>query len=126
MSISIRIRKYCEGKNIRQSELIKKKIAAKGTIDKVWHDKQEPSAAFLINFLNEYKEVNARWLLTGVNNITIEEPRAQYGFCKECLKKEGEIARLEKECARKDKRIEEFLIQRSSSTGNCTGGKKAS
>lgn len=72
--------------------------------------KQKPNLQFLEILLSVYSDIDARWLLTGEANLVVEESQIKYGFCKECLKKDGEIARLEKECAKKDKRIEELLI----------------
>lgn len=80
-----------------------------------------PSFDILQDILKAFPEINARWLLTGEEDMVVEESRFQYGFCKECLKKEGEINRLEKQCAAKDKRIEELLIKGSQTPGGATG-----
>lgn len=80
-------------------------------------EKNMPSFQIIQDILNVFPEINARWLITGEEDMLVEEPRAQYGFCKECLKKEGEIRRLEKECAAKDKRIEELLLKQSDDPG---------
>jgi len=69
-----------------------------------------PSMQIIQDILNNFPEINARWLLVDDDdsNMLILEDRAQYGFCRECIKKEGIIEFLKKECADKDRRIKEL------------------
>ena len=117
MTLSDRISKICTDRKIRQSDLVKLGCGSKQTISYIFTGKQNPSFQFLEIFLKSFSYVNARWLLTGEEDMLVEEPRAQYGFCKECIKKDGRIEQLEKQCAAKDKRIEELLIKGSQTPG---------
>jgi hypothetical protein len=42
--------------------------------------KQHPNSQFIEKFLIAFPDINARWLITGEGDMTLEEPRAQYGF----------------------------------------------
>jgi transcriptional regulator with XRE-family HTH domain len=99
VDLTDRIIAYCEQKKIKQIELIDIGCGSKGTINNVFRKKNEPSARFIEAFLNGFRDINARWLLTGEEDALLEEPRAQYGYCKECIKKEGVIEYLNKELA---------------------------
>ena len=72
-----------------------------------------PSIQIIRDILKAFPDIDAKWLVTDEHDKRelIEEPRAKYGFCRECIKKEGKIEQLEKQCAAKDKRIEELLIK---------------
>jgi len=126
MDINNRISKVCEDKKVKQIDLVTFGCGSKQTVNSVLHGRQKPNTQFLEVFLNHYKDVNARWLLTGGEEQTLHEDRTNYGFCKECIKKDGVIEFLRKECAAKDKRIEQLLIEGSSSGGavSQTDGKK--
>jgi hypothetical protein len=89
-------------------------------------ENKRPSVKIIQDIIKAFPHVNARWLLTGEEDMLVEESKFQYGFCKECLKKEGEISRLEKECAAKDKRIEELLLKCKDILDDETKGKKVS
>lgn len=67
--------------------------------------KQKPNSQFLEILLSAFPDIDARWLLTGEANLVVEESRTNYGFCKECLKKEGVIEFLRKELDTKNKLI---------------------
>lgn len=131
MSLNQRISKICADKKVKQNDLVKQGFGSKQTIHGILTGKQKPNSQFLEDFINTYSDVNARWLLTGKGEENmVEDPRAQYGFCKECLKKEGVIEHLKKECTAKDKRIEELLIKIAGAEGRAGSqaneGKKAS
>lgn len=75
---------------------------------------------FIEAFLTHFKDINARQLLTGEEDLILEETGIHYGKCKECIEKEGVIKFLEKKCAEKDRLIEE--LQRGA--GSQTDSKK--
>lgn len=80
-------------------------------------ENNSPSMEIIQDILNAFPQINARWLLSDEDddNMLIKEDRAQYGFCRECIKKDGIIEFLKKECAEKDRRIREL-------TRNLPGG----
>lgn len=80
-------------------------------------ENNSPSMEIIQDILNAFPQINARWLLQDEDddNMLIKEDRVQYGFCKECIKKDGIIEFLKKECAEKDRRIREL-------TRNLPGG----
>jgi hypothetical protein len=116
MNVNDRLKVVCENKKIKNIDLVSLGCGSQQTVSFVLNGKVKPNSQFLEVFLKEFKNVNARWLLTGEEEM-VEEPRAQYGFCKECIKKDGRIEQLEKQCAAKDKRIEELLIKGSQTPG---------
>jgi hypothetical protein len=113
MTLNERISKVCEDKKVSQISLVNLGCGSKQTVNSVLHGRQAPNSNFLEVFLTNFKDVKARWLMTGEEEILLEEPRVQYGFCKECIKKEAIIEHLKKECAAKQSRIEELLIKGS-------------
>jgi transcriptional regulator with XRE-family HTH domain len=129
MTLNDRISKVCQDKKVKQNDLVKLGLGSKQTINLILHGKQSPNSRFLEAFLTLYKDVNARWLLTGEDAESIvEDPRAEYGYCKECLKKEGVIEHLKKENQVKEKRIIELEIKLASRGADSQGdnSKKAS
>jgi transcriptional regulator with XRE-family HTH domain len=110
VDITDRIIEFCNKKKIKQIELEKAGCGSKGTINNVFRKKNDPSSRFLEAFVKAFP-VDARWLLTGEEQIILEDSRINYGFCKECIKKEGVIEHLKRESQAKDKRIEELLIK---------------
>lgn len=129
MGISDRIRTVCKTKRIKNIELVNAGCGSPQTISFVLNGKQHPSSAFLERFLRLLPDIDARWLITGQSNPIVEDPSQPYGLCKECIKKEGIIDHLKKECSAKDRRIEELLVKghRNPGEGDCQGssGKKA-
>jgi hypothetical protein len=73
------------------------------------HGNNRPSYELIRDIVIEFKDINPRWWFSEEAHSELDEPRVQYGFCKECLKKEGVIEHLKKELALKDKRIEELI-----------------
>jgi transcriptional regulator with XRE-family HTH domain len=108
MTLNERISTYCKNKKIKQLDLVKIGCGSKQTVNAIINNKNKPSSQFLEAFLKAFSDIDARWLLTGSEEYFVHESRAQYGFCKECVKKEGIIEFLKKECVAKDKRIEEL------------------
>lgn len=108
MEISNRLKTICDNKKIKNIDLVNLGCGSQQTISFVLNGKTKPNTQFLEIFLKAYPDVSARWLLTGEGDILLDEPRAQYGFCKECIKKDGIIEFLKKECAEKDRRIREL------------------
>jgi transcriptional regulator with XRE-family HTH domain len=78
---------------------------------------KNPSVQIIQDILKAFPEINARWLITGNDDMLVEEDRTRYGFSKECIKLEAKIELLEKQCAAKDKQIQELLIKGSQSPG---------
>jgi hypothetical protein len=118
MSINDRLKAICENKKIKNIDLVKLGCGSQQTVSFVLNGKVKPNTEFIEIFLRAYPDVNARWLLTGEGDETnLEEPRTQYGFCKECIKKEGVIEHLKKECQAKDKRILELEIKIAGAEG---------
>ncbi len=111
MSINSRLKAICDNKKIKNIDLVKLGCGSQQTVSFVLSGKNKPNSDFVEIFLRAYPDVNARWLLTGEEENLVEDPRAQYGYCKECLKKEGVIEHLKKECTAKDKRILELEIK---------------
>jgi hypothetical protein len=94
-------------------------------------ENNSPSYQIIQDILKTFPEINAKWLVTGEEDMMIlEEPRTEYGFCKQCLKLEGRIEQLEKELTAKDRRIEELLCKGAGDIGRTPGqageGRKAS
>lgn len=80
-------------------------------------EKNLPSYEILSDIINAFPNLDARWLLTEDEEILME-PTKQYGFCKECIKKEGiiehlkaENQRLHKEIGIRDRRIDELTAK---------------
>lgn len=124
MSVSDRLKIVCDNKKIKNIDLVSIGCGSQQTVSFVLNGKVKPNSQFLEIFLNAYKDVDARWLLTGED--ILEEPVAKYGYCKECIKKEGVIEFLKKECDKKDKRIEELLIKNIAPDPDQAQGKKVS
>jgi hypothetical protein len=70
-----------------------------------------PGFEILSDLINYFKDINPRWWFTEGDMEMVEESRSQYGFCKECIKKDGIIEFLKKECAVKDKTIEQLKLK---------------
>jgi hypothetical protein len=71
-------------------------------------EKNSPSFQIIQDILRVFPQVNARWLIIGEEDMILEDPRAHYGFCKECIKKDGIIEFLKNECLVKDKIIQQL------------------
>jgi hypothetical protein len=70
---------------------------------------KNPSIHIIEDILKAFPEINARWLITGENDILAEESLAKYGICDDCKEKNIIIKFLKEECAAKDKKIDELL-----------------
>lgn len=121
MDISDRLKTICDNKKIKNIDLVNLGCGSQQTVSFVLNGKNKPNPRFLEVFLKAYPDVNARWLITGDGETQLEELREQYGFCKECIKKDGIIEFLKKECADRDRRIRELTKnQPGGSQGNET------
>ncbi|NDV96025.1 hypothetical protein D0T84_14040 [Dysgonomonas sp. 521] len=67
--INEQIISYCKYKKIRQIDFEKAGYASKQTISNIWHGKQKPGCEFLERFISENKDLNARWLFTGIGEM---------------------------------------------------------
>lgn len=112
MNVSKRISDICKKKKVKQIDLVTIGCGSKQTVNQVLQGKQRPNIQFIDIFLQAFPDINARWLITGIENLELCEPKERYGFCKECIKKDAIIEHLKLECSAKDSKIEE-LIRRS-------------
>lgn len=76
-----------------------------------------PSYQILQDIINAFPELDARWWFSDEAQELVEDSRVTYGFCKECLKKEGIIEHLKKEVSAKDKRILDLEIKIAGAEG---------
>lgn len=106
MSITDRIREYCKSKKIKNIDLVNAGCGSQQTVSFVLSGKQKPNTQFIEVLLKMNPDLDGRWLFTGEEEIVAEEPRLKYGYCRECLKKEGIIEYQEKEIKRKEQEID--------------------
>ena len=64
MTVSDRLRIYCEKNGVTQKSLIDKGFGTSQTINNYWHGHTEPKAGFLEMFIKEFR-LSAKWLMTG-------------------------------------------------------------
>jgi len=64
VSVSSRLKTYCEGNKITQVSLINKGFGSAQTINNYLNGNTEPKANFLEKFIKEFR-VSALWLMTG-------------------------------------------------------------
>lgn len=121
MSLNERISKICQDRKVKQNDLVKLGFGSKQTIHGILNGKQKPNSQFLEDFLKYFPDIDARWLITGEEHTILEDPRTEYGYCKECIKKEGIIEHLKKEVTAKDKRILELEIKIAGAEGRAEG-----
>lgn len=91
--INERIVLYLKTRRIRQIDLEKKGYGSKQTINNIWHNKRKPSIDFLINILNDDKELSSEWLLTGKGKMFINPTTVKtvYELLAQLEKKQEEI-----------------------------------
>lgn len=92
---------------------------SKQSINAIFKDKNKPGIQFIEAFLRGIPDIDARWLITGEYNLMVMEDTLKYGFCKDCLKKEAVIEYQRKELDKKDKRIEQLILE----LGRCNEGR---
>lgn len=68
-TINQRIVIYWEGKGKRQVDLFHSEYASKQTISGIWNGRTKPGCEFLERFVVENKDLNVRWLFTGVGEM---------------------------------------------------------
>lgn len=71
-------------------------------------ENNQPGFEIIRDLVIAFPEIPANWWFTESEITIVEESRIQYGFCKECLKKEGVIEFLRKELNTKNKLISEY------------------
>lgn len=126
MTVNDRIIDICKGKKIKQLDLAKMGCGSKQSINAIFKNKNKPGIQFIEAFLRGIPDIDARWLITGEYNLIVMEDGVKYGFCKECLKKEAVIDYQKKELDKKDKRIEELIVEVNRCQGESENlGKKA-
>ena len=91
MSINERIKKVAFEKNFNQLDLAKISGVTKQTINQVFSGATNPGLKIIESIVNEWPQLNARWLLTGEGSMwsnetpgSVSEPAAHYGVCKKC------------------------------------------
>ena len=67
-----RIKKYMEYKNISAGELSNLLEVQRSNISHILNGRNMPGAAFIEKLLINFPDLNARWLLTGVGEMTSE------------------------------------------------------
>lgn len=73
MSLNIRLIKFINSKNLRNTEFARSIGVHKQKIYDYKNDKSKPNAETLESILNAYPELNARWLLTGKGEMLNSE-----------------------------------------------------
>lgn len=68
-TINQRIVIYWEGKGKRQVDLFHSEYASKQTISGIWNGRTKPGCEFLERFIAENKDLNVRWLFTGIGEM---------------------------------------------------------
>lgn len=109
MSVTSRISYICKKRKVKQTDLIKIGCGSKQTVNQVWNGKQNPNTQFLEAFFKAYPEINSRWIFTGEGleeYDIVEDSHSKYGYCKECIKKEGIIEYQQKELNHRNQEIE--------------------
>lgn len=71
-TINQRIVFYWESKGKRQADLSHSEYASKQTISGIWNGRTKPGCEFLERFVAENKDLNARWLFTGIGEMVEE------------------------------------------------------
>lgn len=75
-----RIRKVIDYKNITAGELAARLGVQRSNISHVLNGRNKPGASFLESFLNEFPEINARWLLTGHGDMLVSNRETVSGI----------------------------------------------
>jgi hypothetical protein len=88
-------------------------------------EKNLPSFDIIQDLINYFNEIDPHWWFDSNELDMVMDPHQHYGFCKECIKKDGVIEHLKKECAAKQSRIEELLIKGSTISGEAVGQPEA-
>lgn len=68
-TINQRIVNYWESKGKRQIDLFHADYASKQTISGIWNGRTKPGCEFLERFIAENKDLNTRWLFTGIGEM---------------------------------------------------------
>jgi transcriptional regulator with XRE-family HTH domain len=91
MSINERIKKVAFERNFNQLDLAKLSGVTKQTINQVFSGATNPGLKIIESIVNEWPQLNARWLLTGEGSMwsnetpgSVSEPAAHYGVCRNC------------------------------------------
>lgn len=91
MSVSSRLRKYCEENRITQEGLRSKGFGSIQTINNYINGNTEPKASFLEKFIQDFK-ISADWLMTGRGTPIYKIEKDEDEPCKGCEEKERIIA----------------------------------
>lgn len=113
MSLSARISNACKEKKVKQTDLVAIGCGSKQTVNNVYHGRQAPSAHFLEIFLKEYKDIDARWLITGEGgpDFVVEDEQVAYGACKDCIRKDAVLQYQEEQIAKLERKNEQLIQQ---------------
>ena len=122
MTVSDRLRKYCEEHRITQISLVDKGFGSAQTVNNYINGNTEPKANFLEKFIKEFR-VSALWLMTGQdetpdNSTYKSKPPDKNSPCQECIEKQKEIDFLKKEIALKDELLDLYRNKKEKSSAN--------
>lgn len=71
-----RLRLVLKRLKLAQTDLIKLGAGSSQTISNIFHGKQKPNYILLETLFGNYKNINARWLITGEGEM-LEEPKTK-------------------------------------------------
>ena len=72
-----RIKKWMEFQKLKPSQLADNIFANRATISHILSGRNKPSIDFLQKLLNNYPELNANWLITGVGYMELKKQKKQ-------------------------------------------------
>ncbi|SHE58623.1 hypothetical protein [Dysgonomonas macrotermitis] len=110
-SINQRIVQYLESKGKRQIDLLIAGYASKQTISNIWNEKSKPSCEFFERLINDNKDLNVRWLFTGIGDMLEKTDIATTAM----------VEYLEKKITEKDIEIKELNQQVGSLRAKLSG-----
>ncbi|MDR1459386.1 MAG: hypothetical protein LBI60_04155 [Bacteroidales bacterium] len=99
-TINQRIAIYWESKGKRQIDLFHSEYASKQTISSIWNSKTKPGYEFLERFISENKDLNTRWLFTGIGEMIDKGDPASEAMVKFLTERLGKVEEENKELNR--------------------------
>ena len=74
-----RIKKWMESEGLKSSELADNILVNRATISHILSGRNKPSIDFLQKLLNNYPELNANWLITGIGFMDENQNKRERG-----------------------------------------------
>lgn len=90
-TINQRLTEYCEKRGIKQVDLVLAGYASKQTVSWIWNGRTKPGCEFLEKFITEYKEIDARWLLTGEGQMENQSSNAVIEYLEKKAKEKEDL-----------------------------------